>query len=420
MPKQRICILGLGYVGLPLAVAISDHYSTIGYDINIDRIDELKSGYDTTKEVTPDLLKNAKIEFTSDLTEIASANIYIITVPTPVDNANVPDLSALIDATEKVAKFIKSRDIVVYESTVFPGATNEVCGPLIEKVSGLKYNQDFFLGYSPERINPGDKVHTIDRVTKIVSGSSDWALKQISSVYNSFLGDNICAVSSIEVAEMAKVIENIQRDVNIGLMNELAKICNKLGIDTNDVINAASTKWNFIPFRPGLVGGHCIGVDPYYLTHKASHLKFHPEVILSGRRINEGMADFCSEQFVKKMTLIEQSCSRRKVLILGAAFKENCTDTRNSKVYELAEKINQYGCDVEIFDPIISQRSNENKNYTMIKAPKSKEYDGIILAVPHSIFIDMGPEEIRSYGKKSSIFYDLKGAFSKNESDMRL
>lgn len=420
MSKQRICILGLGYVGLPLAVAISDHYSTIGYDINIDRIDELKSGYDTTKEVTSDVLKNTKIEFTSDLTEIASANIYIITVPTPVDNANVPDLSALIDATEKVAKFIKSRDIVVYESTVFPGATNEICGPLLEKISGLKCNEDFFLGYSPERINPGDKVHTIDRVTKIVSGSSDWALKQISSVYNSFLGDNICAVSSIEVAETAKIIENIQRDVNIGLMNELAKICNKLGIDTNDVIDAASTKWNFIPFRPGLVGGHCIGVDPYYLTHKAGQLELHPEVILAGRRINEGMAGFCSEQFVKKMILNEQNCSRRKVLILGAAFKENCTDTRNSKVYELAEKINQYGCDVEIFDPIIYQHSNENKHYTMVKIPKSKEYDGIILAVPHNIFIDMGPKGIRSYGKKNSVFFDLKGAFSKNESDMRL
>ena len=419
---SQIAIIGLGYVGLPLAVEFGKHYATLGFDINKARIAELNMGEDHTLEVSSEELKQAaKLRYSCDLDDLRSANVFIVTVPTPIDEHRQPDLTPLIKASETLGRVIKKGDIVVYESTVYPGATEEDCIPVIERVSGLKYNVDFFAGYSPERINPGDKEHRVTTIKKVTSGSTPQIAEFVDSLYGSIITAGTYKASSIRVAEAAKVIENTQRDLNIALINELAVIFNKLGIDTEEVLLAAGTKWNFLPFRPGLVGGHCIGVDPYYLTHKAQAIGYNPEVILAGRRINDSMGRYVISQLVKAMIKRCIQVSGAKVLVMGLTFKENCPDIRNTKVVDILAELKEYGVVADVFDPWVDATEAEHEyGITPIVQPETGSYDAVILAVGHKQFRDMGAAGIRALGKESSILYDLKYVLSSAESDLRL
>ena len=417
-----IGIMGMGYVGLPLAVEFGKKYSTIGFDININRIKELKSGKDSTLEVEPEELKiTTKLKFTSELNQIAECDIYIITVPTPIDEFKQPDLRPLKSASQTVGKVLSKGNIVIYESTVYPGATEEICVPILEKESGLKFNQEFFAGYSPERINPGDKEHRVTTIKKVTSGSTPESADIVDQLYKSIITAGTHKASSIKVAEAAKVIENTQRDVNIALINELALIFNRLGIDTQAVLEAAGTKWNFLPFRPGLVGGHCIGVDPYYLTHKAQAIGYQPEVILAGRRINDGMGKYVANQVVKLMVQRGIPVANSNILIMGLTFKENCPDLRNTRVVDIIDELNSYNAKVDIHDPWVDKVEAKNEyGIDVIDGFEMEKYDAIILAVAHKQFSEMAIEQIRKYAKKEHVLYDIKYLFPMGSVDGRL
>lgn len=420
---KKIAIIGLGYVGLPLAVEFGKKRPVIGFDINVDRIKELSEGRDHTLECSPEqLLEAMHLVYSSDRETLKTAQIFIVTVPTPVDRANRPDMMPLVKASETVGRALKKGDIVIYESTVYPGATEEVCVPVLEKVSGLKFNQDFFCGYSPERINPGDKEHRLALIKKVTSGSTPPVAEEVDSLYASIIVAGTHKASSIRVAEAAKVIENTQRDVNIALMNELSLIFHKLGIDTQEVLLAAGTKWNFLPFRPGLVGGHCIGVDPYYLTHKAQEVGYHPEVILAGRRINDSMARHVADETVKLMLRKNMPVLGSRVLILGLAFKENCPDVRNTKVVEIVKALWQYNIEVDIYDPWIDldEARDEYGIDCLPSAPVEGAYDSIVLAVGHHQFVKLGESGIKSFGKPESVLFDVKGILPLGAADGRL
>ena len=418
----KLAIIGLGYVGLPLAVEFGKKRSVVGFDINASRINALKEGVDSTLETEKYELEAAThLKFTLDIEDLKQCNCFIITVPTPIDQHKQPDLSPLIGASNTVGKVLKPGDIVIYESTVYPGCTEEDCVPVLEKISGLRFNKDFFCGYSPERINPGDKEHRVTTIKKVTSGSTPEIATIIDDLYNEIITVGTHKASSIKVAEAAKVIENTQRDLNIALINELAIIFNKLGIDTEDVLLAAGSKWNFLPFRPGLVGGHCIGVDPYYLTHKAQSIGYHPEIILAGRRLNDNMGTYVVSQLVKAMTKQKLQVNGAKILLMGLTFKENCPDLRNTRVVDIVEELKEYNCDIDVYDPWVSSTDAEHEyGITTISAPKQGVYDGIILAVSHSQFRELGSDSIRLFGKKDHVLYDLKYLFPASESDLRL
>lgn len=418
----KLGIIGLGYVGLPLAVEFGKVLPTVGYDINKKRINELNGGVDHTLEVEPELLSSSvHLSFSCDLSALQHCNTYIVTVPTPIDSSARPDLTPLIRASEALGKVISKGDVVIYESTVYPGATEEDCIPIIEKVSELTFNQDFFAGYSPERINPGDKEHRVTTIMKVTSGSTQDAADFVDALYQKVIVAGTHKASSIKVAEAAKVIENTQRDLNIALVNELSIIFNRLGIDTEEVLEAAGTKWNFLPFRPGLVGGHCIGVDPYYLTHKAEQVGYHPQVILAGRRVNDGMGAYVAGQLVKKMIKERIHVEGARVLIMGLAFKENCPDLRNTKVVDILRELSEYNISVSVFDPHVNCEEAELEYGIMpIEQPAAGAYDAIILAVAHREFRELGVEGIRSWGKLEHVLYDLKYVLPKGEVDLRL
>jgi len=418
----KIAIIGLGYVGLPLAVEFGKKYPTIGFDINQERIKELKAGLDNTLEVTAEELAESKrLNYSSDLAELKSANVYIVTVPTPIDEHKQPDLTPLEKASEMLGSVVSKGDIVIYESTVYPGATEEVCVPIVEKVSSLTFNKDFYAGYSPERINPGDKEHRVTNILKVTSGSTPEIAETVDKLYRSIIVAGTHKASSIKVAEAAKVIENTQRDVNIALINELSIIFNKLNIDTLEVLEAAGTKWNFLPFRPGLVGGHCIGVDPYYLTHKAQSVGYHPEMILAGRRLNDAMGEYVVSQLVKSMLKNRIHVEGARVLVMGLTFKENCPDLRNTKVVDIVSELCEYGIQVDVTDPWCSVKDAKKEYGLSLKQqPANGEYDAIILAVSHNEFKAMGADEIRKLGKENHVLYDLKYALPKEAVDMRL
>lgn len=423
LSQAKIAIIGLGYVGLPLAVAFSERYVVKGFDINRNRVRELESHQDSTLEISEaDLRSAANLTFTSDPEDIKGANVYIVTVPTPINEHKQPDLTPLIKASETLGKVISKGDLVIYESTVYPGATEEDCIPVIERVSGLKFNQDFFAGYSPERINPGDKEHTVKNIKKVTSGSTPEIAELVDQLYSSVITAGTYKASSIKVAEAAKVIENTQRDLNIALVNELAIIFNKLEIDTEEVLKAAGTKWNFLPFRPGLVGGHCIGVDPYYLTHKAESIGYHPQVILAGRRINDSMASHVASQLVKAMIKRRIHVEGARVLVMGLTFKENCPDLRNTKVVDILKELKEYNVEVDVYDPWVSvtEAEHEYNISPMIEPPASAIYDAIILAVAHEQFRDHAEDKIKSYAKENSVIYDLKYLLPASVSNIRL
>ena len=420
--KTKIAIIGLGYVGLPLAVEFSKKFEVVGFDINENRIKDLLIGKDATLEISDNELKLAKdLSFTSEIKTISDCNVYIVTVPTPIDTHKQPDLRPLISASEMLGNIIKSGDIIIYESTVYPGVTEDECIPVVEKVSKLKFNTDFFAGYSPERINPGDKEHTVANILKVTSGSTPEVADFIDSLYSSIITAGTYKASSIKVAEAAKVIENTQRDVNIALINELSIIFNKLDIDTLEVLEAAGTKWNFLPFRPGLVGGHCIGVDPYYLTYKAQSVGYHPEMILAGRRLNDGMGAFVVSQLVKKMVKKRIHVEGARVLVMGLTFKENCPDLRNTKVVDIIKELKEYSINPDILDPWCSNdQALDEYNLSITKNPKKDYYDAIILAVSHNEFKEMGVDAITELGKENFVLYDLKYLLPKDHVDMRL
>lgn len=419
---DTIALIGLGYVGLPLAVEFGKKMETVGFDINQSRIDELKAGKDSTLEVEPEVLARAeKLTFTSDPGQIGHCTIYIVTVPTPIDQHKRPDLTPLIKSSETVGRLLNKGDLVVYESTVYPGATEEVCVPILERQSGLQFNHDFFCGYSPERINPGDKEHRVTTIKKVTSGSTPETAKRVDELYRQIITAGTHRASSIKVAEAAKVIENTQRDVNIALINELALIFNKLNIDTEEVLKAAGTKWNFLPFRPGLVGGHCIGVDPYYLTHKATEVGYHPEMILAGRRLNDGMGRYVAEQVTKLMTRQRIHVVDSKVLVMGLTFKENCPDLRNTRVVDLIEELQSFNCGVDVYDPWVDgEEANSEYGIVPISTPQESHYSAIVVAVAHKEFVEMGVEQIRTFGKSNHILYDIKYLFDPAEVDGRL
>ena len=418
----KIAVIGLGYVGLPLAVEFGKYLPVVGFDINAGRIASLRKGTDHTLEVDKEELAQAThLTFSSDINELAECNFFIVTVPTPIDDYKQPDLTPLIKASEAIGSLLKKDDIVVYESTVYPGATEEVCIPVLEKVSGLIFNQDFYAGYSPERINPGDKEHRVTNILKVTAGSTPEVADFVDEVYNLIITAGTHKAASIKVAEAAKVIENTQRDVNIALINELAVIFNKMGIDTQAVLEAAGTKWNFLPFRPGLVGGHCIGVDPYYLTHKAQAIGYNPEIILAGRRLNDSMGEYVVTQLVKTMIKKRIQVEGAKVLILGLSFKENCPDVRNTKIIDIVHELEEYNIEVDVYDPWVDIAEAEREyNVTPVIEPAANSYDGIILAVAHNEFVEMGVEQIRKLGKASHVLYDLKYVFAKEKTDIRL
>ncbi len=419
---KKIAIIGLGYVGLPLAVEFGKSRPVIGFDINASRIDALREGHDATQEVSQEELANSdQLTFTTDASSLAEATIFIVTVPTPIDAYKRPDLTPLLTASEMLGHVLKRGDIVIYESTVYPGATEEDCVPVLERVSGLKFNADFFAGYSPERINPGDKLHRLPDIRKVTSGSTLEIAEEVDQLYASIITAGTYKAESIQVAEAAKVIENTQRDLNIALINELSIIFNKMGIDTEAVLKAAGTKWNFMPFRPGLVGGHCIGVDPYYLTHKAEAIGYHPQVILSGRRINDGMGSYVARELIKAMLKAGIAVGGAKVLIMGLAFKENCPDLRNSRIIDVVEELSDWGVHVDVYDPLVSaEQAQEEYGVTMLAQPHPFDYQGIVLAVAHSKFVEMGSTSLRKFGSKGHVFFDLKSAFGREESDWRL
>ncbi|MDX1252542.1 MAG: Vi polysaccharide biosynthesis UDP-N-acetylglucosamine C-6 dehydrogenase TviB [Gammaproteobacteria bacterium] len=420
--QTKIGMIGLGYVGLPLAVEFGKQLPTVGLDINPARIAELKAGKDSSLEVEPrELAQATQLSFTTNPDDLASCNVYIVTVPTPVDEHKRPDLTPLVKASQTLGKLLKKGDIAVFESTVYPGATEEVCVPIMESISGLKYNQDFFAGYSPERINPGDKEHRVINILKVTSGSTPEVADFVDALYRRIITAGTHKASSIRVAEAAKVIENTQRDVNIALINELALIFNRLGIDTLEVLEAAGTKWNFLPFRPGLVGGHCIGVDPYYLTHKAQEIGYLPEVILAGRRINDGMGPYVAQRVVKMMIQRRVHVANANVLILGLTFKENCPDLRNTKVTDIIKELHSYHAQVDVYDPWINPAEAEHEyGITPVATLEPGKYDAIILAVAHHQFREMGAEKIRALGKPHAILFDVKYILPADQVDGRL
>ena len=415
--QKKIAIIGLGYVGLPLAIEFGKSRPTLGFDINRSRISELKSGIDSTREVDQAGMKSAVyLQFSLDSGALSDCSIFIITVPTPIDDVNRPDLTPIIKASELVAKSLKLGDIVIYESTVFPGCTEEVCVPILEKLSGLVFNQDFFCGYSPERINPGDKINTLTKITKITSGSTPSVSKEIDELYKSIITAGTFQASSIKVAEAAKVIENTQRDLNIALTNELSIIFGRLGIDTLDVLEAAGSKWNFLPFRPGLVGGHCIGVDPYYLTHKAEQVGYHPQVILAGRKINDGMAQYMVKKVIQKMLINGIDVTKGTVGVLGITFKENCPDVRNSKITDVVTELKNWGVNVVVADPWADPLDvDQSYGITLGKVDSNHQVDSLIVAVGHSEFRDLDPEVLRSFCKGSApVLADVKSLYDRN------
>ncbi|WP_333954936.1 Vi polysaccharide biosynthesis UDP-N-acetylglucosamine C-6 dehydrogenase TviB [Psychrobacter sp. S4(2024)] len=418
----KIAVIGLGYVGLPLAVEFGKHLPVVGFDINASRIEALCAGTDHTLEVSDEELTQAShLNYSSEIQTLKDCNFFIVTVPTPIDDYKQPDLTPLIKASEAIGSLLKKDDIVVYESTVYPGATEEVCIPVLEKVSGLTFNQDFYAGYSPERINPGDKEHRVTNILKVTAGSTPEVADFVDEVYNLIITAGTHKAASIKVAEAAKVIENTQRDVNIALINELAVIFNKMGIDTQAVLEAAGTKWNFLPFRPGLVGGHCIGVDPYYLTHKAQAIGYNPEIILAGRRLNDSMGEYVVTQLVKTMIKKRIQVEGAKVLVLGLSFKENCPDVRNTKVIDIVHELEEYNIEVDVYDPWVDKAEAAREyNVTPISKPAMNNYDGIILAVAHNEFVELGVEQIRAFGKNEHVLYDLKYVFTKEVTDIRL
>jgi UDP-N-acetyl-D-galactosamine dehydrogenase len=420
--KVKLAIIGLGYVGLPLAVEFGKQQSVIGFDIKEQRIKELKSNFDSTFELTLENLQEAKfLNFTNDIEDIASCNCFIIAVPTPIDVKKNPNLKPLLDATRLVGNILKKNDIVIYESTVFPGATEEECVPELEKISGLKFNKDFYCGYSPERINPGDKKHNIRAIKKITSGSTSETAQFVDNLYKKIIVAGTYRVKSIRVAEAAKVIENTQRDLNIALINELSIIFNLLEIDTQEVLNAAASKWNFIPFNPGLVGGHCIGVDPYYLTYKAQAIGYDPQIILAGRRLNDGMGAYAAKQLINNMIKKNIKVNGANILLMGLTFKENCHDIRNSRVVDILSKLKENNCLVDVYDPWVkNQESNIEYNIIPIDIPKENYYDAIIITVGHDEFKQMGVKKIRTFGKQKHIIYDMKYVFTAEDVDMRL
>lgn len=422
LSELKIAIIGLGYVGLPLAVEFGKKVPVVGFDIHQKRIDELTRGQDHTLEVSSEELKQSThLSYTTSLDDLKSCNFFIVTVPTPIDQYKQPDLTPLVKASQSIGKVLKKGDIVVYESTVYPGATEEVCIPELEKVSGLTFNQDFYAGYSPERINPGDKLHRVTNILKITSGSTPEVADFVDEVYNLIIEAGTHKAATIKVAEAAKVIENTQRDVNIALINELALIFNKMGIDTEAVLEAAGTKWNFLPFRPGLVGGHCIGVDPYYLTHKAQAIGYNPEIILAGRRLNDGMGAYVVTQLVKAMLKKRIQVEDAKVLILGLSFKENCPDIRNTRIIDIVNELKEYHVNVDVYDPWVDAAEAEHEyGISPVQSLEKAAYDAVILAVAHEQFKDMGAEAIRALGKPEHVLYDLKYVLSQAESDLRL
>ncbi|WP_281279951.1 Vi polysaccharide biosynthesis UDP-N-acetylglucosamine C-6 dehydrogenase TviB [Colwellia ponticola] len=418
----KLGIIGLGYVGLPLAVEFGKKYPTLGFDINTKRVEELKQGHDFTLEVAAEeLADSAFITYSSNVDDLKDCNIYIVTVPTPIDKHKQPDLTPLVKASAMLAKVINKGDIVIYESTVYPGATEEVCLPEIERNSGLVFNQDFYAGYSPERINPGDKEHRVTTILKVTSGSTPEISDFIDSLYKSIITAGTYQASSIQVAEAAKVIENTQRDLNIALINELAVIFNKLNIDTEEVLKAAGTKWNFLPFRPGLVGGHCIGVDPYYLTHKAQAIGYNPEVILAGRRINDSMGEYVVSQLVKTMLKRKLPVNGANVLVMGLTFKENCPDVRNTKVVDILTELAEFDINVDVYDPWVNpEEAKHEYNVDLIAAPKSAYYDAVIFAVAHNQFKALSANDIKAMMKSEHVIYDLKYMLDKELADIRL
>lgn len=421
--NRSVAVLGLGYVGLPLAVEFGKKRPTLGFDINERRVAELKGGTDHTLEVTPEELREASmLTYSADSAMLRQCDTFIVTVPTPVDRANRPDLTPLERASQMVGQVLRPGAIVIYESTVYPGATEEVCVPIIEKFSGLKFNIDFFCGYSPERINPGDKEHRLPTIRKVTSGSTPEIAEIVDSLYREIITAGTHKASSIKVAEAAKVIENTQRDVNIALMNELSLIFHRLNIDTLEVLEAAGTKWNFLPFRPGLVGGHCIGVDPYYLTHKAQEVGYHPEVILAGRRINDSMATNVADEVVKLMLRKNIQVLGSKILVLGLTFKENCPDLRNTKVVDIISALRGYNAQVEVFDPWIdvAEAEQEYGLHCLKEQPKHGEYAAVILAVSHHQFVELGTFGVKAYGQPNAIIFDVKGILPRGDTDGRL
>lgn len=420
--KVKIAIIGLGYVGLPLAVEFGKHFPTVGFDINQIRVDELGKNIDRTEELLPTEIALAKqLTVTSVVENIKDCNVFIVTVPTPVDEANMPDLEPLIKASDAIASVLKPLDVVIYESTVYPGTTEEVCVPILEKRSGLSLNNDFFCGYSPERINPGDKQRKLKDILKITSGSTPEAADYIDTLYGKIIVAGTHKASSIKVAEAAKVIENTQRDVNIALINELAMIFNAIGIDTSEVLAAAGTKWNFLPFRPGLVGGHCIGVDPYYLTHKATVLGYHPELILAARRINSRMGLHVAHQVVRLMAKKRIHIIDAKILVLGITFKENCTDLRNTRVIDIIRELEDAGASVDVYDPWVDQdEAFLEFSIRPVSNIKAAEYDAVVLAVAHEQFLALSEQEIRNFGKENCVIYDVKSVLDNHHVDGRL
>ena len=422
LDKTKIGMIGLGYVGLPLAVEFGKHFPTVGLDISAPRIAELRQGKDSSLEVDADELVQARhLTYTTNPDDLAGCNVYIVTVPTPVDAHKRPDLTPLVKASQTLGKVMKKGDIAIFESTVYPGATEEVCIPIIESLSGMKYNQDFFAGYSPERINPGDKEHRVVNILKVTSGSTPEVAEFVDQLYKSIIIAGTHKASSIRVAEAAKVIENTQRDVNIALINELALIFNRLGIDTLEVLEAAGTKWNFLPFRPGLVGGHCIGVDPYYLTHKAQEIGYLPEVILAGRRINDGMGPYVAQRVIKMMIQRRVHVANANVLVMGLTFKENCPDLRNTKVIDIISELKSYNAHVDVYDPWINPKEAEHEyGITPVSTLEPGKYDAIILAVAHRQFHEMGVEKIRALGKPQAVLFDVKYILPVDQVDGRL
>ena len=421
-PTDKLGIIGLGYVGLPLATAFGKIHPTIGFDIRPERITQLKNGIERTLEVTADELSESHlVSFTENAHDLADCKVFIVTVPTPINQFRQPDLEPLIQASKTIGKVMQKDCVVIYESTVFPGATEEVCVPLLEQESGLVFNRDFFAGYSPERINTGDKTHRIENIVKVTSGSTDAVAQAVDELYQRIVTAGTHKTSSIKVAEAAKVIENTQRDLNIALVNELAMIFNKLHIDTEEVLEAAGTKWNFMSFRPGLVGGHCIGVDPYYLTHKAQQIGHHPQIILSGRRINDQMGAYIADQVIKMMTKQRIHVVNSKILIMGLTFKENCPDLRNTRVIDIIQTLKSFHASVDVFDPWANpEEAHQEYGLTLTSQPEDNQYDAVILAVSHREFLEMGSDAIRKLGKAKHVLYDIKSQLPKTEVDGRL
>ena len=419
---MKISIIGLGYVGLPLAISFAKKFDVIGFDTNKNRINKLKKGIDETLEISKKKLSQTKnLKFTNDINELKIANCYIITVPTPIDKFKKPDLKYLISASKLVGVCLKKNDLVIYESTVYPGATEEICVPILQKFSKLKFNKEFFVGYSPERINPGDKKHTVENIVKVTSGSNQNVANLVDNLYKKIIKAGTHKTRSIKIAEAAKVIENTQRDINISLMNELSLIFSKLKIDTEEVLEAAGTKWNFLPFRPGLVGGHCIGVDPYYLTYKSKQLGYKPKIILSGRKLNDNMSKYLAKKLIFRMKEKKIKIQNSKILFMGLTFKENCTDTRNSKIFDMINYLENNKLKISVFDPWVKKgTSNMLKKINLITKPRNNFYDCVVLAVGHNLFKQFGIKKIKKFTKKNHIIFDLKYLFPKKHSDLRM